>query len=186
MSSFVLPWQDLWQKPWSISCQNFSFSWMAPLEWQDLTRKTVVAINFWSQNTHLWRYMLICCRWLENPGTGEPGGLPSMGSHRVGHDWSDLAAAVAKSCSILMTPWTVAHQDPLSLESSKQEYYSGLTFLSPGYLPHPETESVSPILAGRSFTSEPLEKPTWWFSQRQNLGNIFLCLLDDNTYYLKL
>ena len=30
------------------------------------------------------------------PGTGEPGGLPSMGSHRVGHDWSDLAAA----CSI--------------------------------------------------------------------------------------
>ena len=26
------------------------------------------------------------------PGTGEPGGLPSMGSHRVGHDWSDLAA----------------------------------------------------------------------------------------------
>ena len=29
------------------------------------------------------------------PGTGEPGGLPSVGSHRVGHDWSDLAAAVA-------------------------------------------------------------------------------------------
>ena len=29
------------------------------------------------------------------PGTGEPGGLPSMGSHRVGHDRSDLAAAVA-------------------------------------------------------------------------------------------
>ena len=29
------------------------------------------------------------------PGMGEPGGLPSMWSHRVGHDWSDLAAAVA-------------------------------------------------------------------------------------------
>ena len=29
------------------------------------------------------------------PGTAEPGGLPSMGSHRVGHDWSDLAAAAA-------------------------------------------------------------------------------------------
>ena len=27
------------------------------------------------------------------PGTGEPGGLPSMGSHRVGHDWCDLATA---------------------------------------------------------------------------------------------
>ena len=31
------------------------------------------------------------------PGTGEPGGLPSMGSQRVGHDWSDLAAAAAGS-----------------------------------------------------------------------------------------
>ena len=32
------------------------------------------------------------------PGTWEPGGLPSMGSHRVGHDWSDLAAAAAAEC----------------------------------------------------------------------------------------
>ena len=29
------------------------------------------------------------------PGMGEPGGLPSVGSHRVGHDWSDLAAVAA-------------------------------------------------------------------------------------------
>ena len=29
------------------------------------------------------------------PGMAEPGGLPSMGSHRVGHDWSDLAAVAA-------------------------------------------------------------------------------------------
>ena len=32
---------------------------------------------------------------LRIPGMGEPGGLPSMGSHRVGHDWSDLTAAAA-------------------------------------------------------------------------------------------
>ena len=32
------------------------------------------------------------------PGMGEPGGLPSMGSHRVGHDWSDLAAAGSFDC----------------------------------------------------------------------------------------
>ena len=47
-------------------------------------------------------------------GTGEPGGLPSMGSHRVGHDWSDLAVAlrskgpelliiVLKECPLLST-----------------------------------------------------------------------------------
>ena len=34
------------------------------------------------------------------PGTGEPGGLPSMGSHKVGHDWNDLAAAAAGNYSI--------------------------------------------------------------------------------------
>ena len=45
------------------------------------------------------------------PGTGEPGGLPSMGSHRVGHDWSDLAAAhkfkgrfLLKFCIAITTP----------------------------------------------------------------------------------
>ena len=34
------------------------------------------------------------------PGTGEPGELPSMGSHRVRHDWSDLAAAAARSYDV--------------------------------------------------------------------------------------
>ena len=36
------------------------------------------------------------------PGMGEPGGLPSMGSHRVGHDWSDLAVAVASAAEYIM------------------------------------------------------------------------------------
>ena len=41
------------------------------------------------------------------PGKGEPDGLPSMGSHRVGHDWSDLTAAAA-TCTIrafLVAQW---------------------------------------------------------------------------------
>ena len=38
---------------------------------------------------------LLQCSCLENPRDGEPGGLQSMGSHRVGHDGSDLAAAAA-------------------------------------------------------------------------------------------
>ena len=39
------------------------------------------------------------------PGTGEPGGLPSMGSHRVRHDWSDLAAAAPTSDEYLPMPF---------------------------------------------------------------------------------
>ena len=37
------------------------------------------------------------------PGTGEPGGLPSMGSRRVGHNWSDLAAAIAATVMLELT-----------------------------------------------------------------------------------
>ena len=40
------------------------------------------------------------------PGTGEPGGLPSMGSHRVRHDWSDLAAAATGQDDSILIPWT--------------------------------------------------------------------------------
>ena len=43
------------------------------------------------------------------PGTGEPGGLPSIGSHRVRHDWSDLAAVAAgvvKFLGISVKPWS--------------------------------------------------------------------------------
>ena len=41
----------------------------------------------------LWIAVWKSRRWI--PGTAEPSGLPSMGLHRVGHDWSDLAAAAA-------------------------------------------------------------------------------------------
>ena len=42
------------------------------------------------------------------PGTAEPGGLPSTGSHRVGHDWSNLAAAAAEEINLLTSgSWNV-------------------------------------------------------------------------------
>ena len=43
------------------------------------------------------------------PGTGEPGGLPSMGSHRVGHDWSDLAAEAAAVAVFVTNLELLAH-----------------------------------------------------------------------------
>ena len=51
------------------------------------------------------------------PGTGEPGGLPSMGSHRVGHDWSDLAAAAAAPFSwvLVCTRFCCALQESVFL-----------------------------------------------------------------------
>ena len=46
------------------------------------------------------------------PGTGEPGGLPSVGSHRVGHDWSHLAAAAAFSSDLLFSATSAVAESP--------------------------------------------------------------------------
>ena len=53
------------------------------------------------------------------------------------------------------TPWTAALQAPLSMNSPRPEYFSGLPFPPPADLPHPEIEPESPALAGGFFTPEP-------------------------------
>ena len=55
--------------------------------------------------------------------------------------------------------WTVACQALLSVEFSRQEYWSGLLFSPPGDLPDPGIKPSSPQLAGRFFTAELLGKP---------------------------
>ena len=56
---------------------------------------------------------------------------------------------------LFVTPWTVAQQAPLSMEFSRQEYWSGLPFLSLGDLPEPGIEPRSPALQAESLPSEP-------------------------------
>ena len=66
---------------------------------------------------------------------------------------------VAESCPTLGTPWT---EEPGRLQSmgfSRQEYWSGLPFPSPGDLPDPGAEPMTPALAGRFFITEPPGKP---------------------------
>ena len=72
---------------------------------------------------------------------------------------------VTKSCQTLATPWTLAHQAPLSMGCPRQEQWSVLPFPSPGDLPIPGTEPLSPALqvsscnASRFFSFEPPGKP---------------------------
>ena len=56
---------------------------------------------------------------------------------------------------LFATPWTVAHQVPPSMGVSRQEYWSGLPFPSPGDLPDPGIEPRSPALQADTLTSEP-------------------------------
>ena len=66
---------------------------------------------------------------------------------------------VAQSCLTLCDPWTAAHQAILSMEFSRQKYWSGLPFPSPGDLPKPVTELGSPALPAASLLTELPGKP---------------------------
>ena len=60
---------------------------------------------------------------------------------------------------LFVTPWTVAYQAPQPVEFSRQEYWSGLPFPSPGDLPNPGIKPGSPALKADALPSEPPGKP---------------------------
>ena len=64
---------------------------------------------------------------------------------------------------LFATPWTVAYQAPPSMGFSRQEYWSGLPFPSPGDLPDPGIEPGSPALQADALTSQP---PMYKYARR--------------------
>ena len=70
-----------------------------------------------------------------------------------------LSAKLLSRVRLFVTPWTVACQAPPSMEFSRQEYWSGLPFPSPGDLPDPGIEHRSPALQADAL---PSEKPDCW------------------------
>ena len=74
-----------------------------------------------------------------------------------------ISKAEVKSLShvrFLETPWTVAYKAPLSMEFSRQEYWSGLPFSSPEDLPNSGIKLGSPALQADALSSEPPGKPS--------------------------
>ena len=69
------------------------------------------------------------------------------------------AGLVTKSCATLAIPWTITCQAPLSMRFSRQEYWSGLPFPSPGDLPDAGIEPKSPALQEDSLSTELQGKP---------------------------
>ena len=65
---------------------------------------------------------------------------------------------------LFVTLWTVAHKAPLSMGFPRQEYWTGLLFPSPGALPEPGMEPMSPALAGGFFITAPPGKPLHIFN----------------------
>ena len=86
------------------------------------------------------------------------------------------ACAQALSCGrFFVIPWTVARQAPMSLECSRQEYWSGLPFSTPRDLPHSGIKPASfssSVFAGTFFTTVPPGKPLW-VSELQKMAVLF-------------
>ena len=81
---------------------------------------------------------------------------------------------------LFVTPWTVAHQAPLSMGFSRQEYWSGLPCPPLGNLPDPGIEPTSPALQADSLFTELLASFHYqWWKQQQALLFLFLLLTED-------
>ena len=72
-----------------------------------------------------------------------------------------VCVLVTQSC-LIVALWTVAHQVPLSMGFSRQEYWSGLPFLTPEDLPDTGIKPRSSALQADSLLSEPPGKSMWW------------------------
>ena len=68
---------------------------------------------------------------------------------------SEVKVKSLSHVQLFATPWTVAYQAPPSMKFSRQEYWSGLPFPSPGDLPHPGIEPGSLALQADALPSEP-------------------------------
>ena len=75
---------------------------------------------------------------------------------------------IDKLCSTLATPWTVSHQVPLSMGFSRQDYWNGLSFSSPGDLPNPGLLNCRPILYHLSHQGSPKQKRPQCIDQESN------------------
>ena len=73
-------------------------------------------------------------------------------------DFGNVVVQLLIRARLFVTPWTVAQQTPLSVEFSRQEYWSGLPFPSPRDRPDPGIKPWSPALQAGSLLSEPPEK----------------------------
>ena len=114
------------------------------------------------------------------PGMWDPSSMtrnrthtPCIGRQSLNH-WKVKVKSLSRS-QLFTTPWTAAYQAPPSMEFSRQEYWSGLPFPSPGDLPNPGIKPGSPALQADALPSEPPGKPTGL--QGKSLCSLFLSQL---------
>ena len=99
-------------------------------------------------------------RWQEGHVSGTEKGQEAGGATQD-KAWAGSTGSqplVVRGYVVIQSIWTVAHQAPLSMDFSRQEYWSGLSFPSPGNLPNPGIIPWSPALEVESLPTEPPSK----------------------------
>ena len=116
------------------------------------------------------------------PTQGSNPGLPHSRRilYELNHKGTTICTVKVKVKSLshvrlFVTPWTVTYQALRSTGFSRQEYWSGLPFPSPGDLPNPGIKPGSPVLQTDALPSEPLGKPLLLLST---------CTVDNHKNYL--
>ena len=79
------------------------------------------------------------------------------------------------AAQLFATPWTAAHQAPMSTEFFRQEYWNRLLFPPLGDLPNPGIESMFPALVGEFFITKPPEKLTYLHRRNKNIHPYKTC-----------
>ena len=138
----------LFATPWTVACQ-------APLSMGFSRQEHWSGLPFPSPGD------------LPNPGI-KPGS-PTLQVDSLPAEPPGKKVKLLSCVRLFATPWTVAHQAPPSIEFSRQEYWSGLPFPSPGDLPAPGIEPRSPTLRADALPSEPPGNP-----RREEKGELLL------------
>ena len=107
---YAFPW-------WIVRLSIFLYTlWLfVYFLWRNICSSLFSLFHFSNTMTLTWALAGRLSFWTAGTGTGEPGGLPSVGSHRVDHDWSDLAAAAAAGDIHLSLLWAPQDQMPCHL-----------------------------------------------------------------------
>ena len=174
--TWVMPWTEEPGRLQSIGSQRVRHNW-SDLAWKHSVILAATAKSLQSRPT-------LC-----DPIDGSPPGSPVPGILQArtlewvaisfSNAWNWKVKVKSLSCvQLLATPWTAAYQAPLPMGFSRQEYWSGLPFPSPGDLPSPGIELWSPTSQADILPSEPPGKPilklrVFFYVQQNRIAVIF-------------
>ena len=160
---------QLFATPWISACQTAFPVYHQLLELSDFT----FTFHFHALEKKMATHSSILA-W-RIPGTEEPSGLPSMGSHRVGHNWSELAAAAAAACPLSRWCYPTILSFVIPFSSCVQSFPASGSFLM-SWLFTSASQSIgasASVLPMNTQDWSPLEWTGWISLQSKGLSRVF-------------